>query len=98
MENEGKIKDIPLVVRKHVYDCLKTVDFDEVDKEFDGHGGDGCIVIKEEFKNVELIVLEDSIMVFVRMFCYDLDLKELSEDKILTFKIKRDEIEGLCKC
>jgi hypothetical protein len=93
-EDKGKIKDIPLTVRKYVYNFLKEIDFDKVDEILDINGGG---VISEEVNGLQIAIFKDSIMIFVKMKYYDFDNKELTDDKILTFKIKRNEIESLCK-
>ena len=93
-EDKDKIEDIPLIIRKLVYSSLKEIDFDRVDKILNVNGGG---VISEETNGLQIAIFRDSIMVFVKMKYYDFDNKELTDDKILTFKIKRTEIESLCE-
>lgn len=93
-KSKGKIKDIPLIIRENVYTCLKEIDFDEIDKILHANGGG---IICEETEGLRIIIFKDSIIVLIKMNYYDLNIKELSEDRILTFNIKRNEIENLCE-
>ncbi|MBW1800677.1 MAG: hypothetical protein JRJ85_08100 [Deltaproteobacteria bacterium] len=93
-KNKGKIKDIPLTIKRSVYNLLKEIDFDEVDGLLKDKNSS---ITSREIDGLQITVSKNSIMVFIKMKYYDLDTKMLSDDKILTFKVKRTEVEDLCK-
>lgn len=93
--DKGKTMDLPLWFRKKIYDCIKQIDFDEIDEML--KNPDAGAIMCSEFKGLNIVIGKDNIIVFIRTGFYNIDAKEMGEDKIFTFKVLRDELENLIK-
>lgn len=92
---KGNVLDSPLWFRKKIYDCIKQIDFDEINEMLKNPEAEA--IMCNEFKGLNIAIGKDKIVVFIRMKFYNTDTKETEKDKVFAFGIPRDELEDLIK-
>jgi len=92
-EEGGTVYDLPIEVRRVIYDFIKCIDLDEDDRHraegsYHGH-------VSEEFPGLNAVVSDERITILLQMGVYDEEKQRVDGEKVLAVGVPRNDIEGL---
>lgn len=93
---KGKVEELPLYIRKKMYDLIISIDLEEDDRlRAEGKFG---IHQSEEEPCMGIIVYDEKIVMLMRTGVYDLENQSMTDKEVLvSVGISRDRIEDLIK-
>jgi len=96
IKTKGKVEELPLYVRKKIYDIITSIDLEEDDsRRAEGKFG---MHQSEEEPGIGVVVYDEKIVILMRTGAYDMENQSMTDEEVIvSVGIPRDEIESLVK-
>ena len=95
INKDGNVDELPIEIKKHVYDLIMSIDLDEDDKlRSEGQYG---MHQSDEAPGISVIVYDKKLIALIKMDAYDLESGLVDDEIMVAPGVPRNDMKRLVK-